>query len=297
MEEAFAEPMKWIRGLPWRLALVVAASVCLAGCASLISGVTNKFADDLSTAVLGSTDFDVVADGLPAYLLLVDALVEGNPKDASMLNTAAMLNGSYATGFVADGARKQRFSSKAKDLALRASCLRDKIFCGLALAPFAEFDQAVRGVSRDHIDYMYILASSWAGWIQAHADDFRAVAELPRAQALMAQVIELDPAYADGSPYIYMGVFATFLPAALGGQPDVGRDNFEQAIEISGGRNLYAKAMMAEMYARAVFDRELHDRLIAEVLAADPSAADLTLQNVIAQDLARQLKDSADDFF
>ena len=113
----------------------------------------------------------------------------------------------------------------------------------------------------------------------------------------MERVIQLDSAYAKGSPYIYMGVFATFLPAALGGEPEVGREQFERAIEISDGQNLYAKSMMAEMYARAIFDRKLHDRLVTEVLEEDPDAGELTLQNVVAQKLALQLKESADDYF
>ena len=266
-------------------------------CSAIISGFTNSIADDLASAVLGSSDFGVVEEGLPAYLLLVDALIEGSPEDASLLNTAAMLNGSYAAGFVAEESRRKHFATKGKQLALQASCRHIVVFCDLVEATFVEFKDKVDGVSIRDIEYVYILASNWAGWIQAHSDDYLAIAELPKAKYLMERVIQLDPTYANGSPFIYMGVFATFLPAALGGEPEVGRENFERAIEISQGENLYAKSMMAELYARAIFDRELHDRLVAEVLGTDPIAGDLTLQNVVAQKLALQLKESADEFF
>ena len=270
---------------------------CLTGCAAIVSGVTNKLADDLSSAILGSPDAGVVSDGLPAYLLLIDALVEGSPDDPAILNTAALLNGSYATAFVADEARQKYFATKAKELALRASCHHRRDFCSVLDMDYDDFVSLVDDVSIKDIEYVYVLASNWAGWIQSHADDFRAVAELARAKALMTRVIELDANHADGSPFIYMGVFATFLPAALGGEPEVGRQNFQRAIEISEGKNLYARVMMAEMYARAMFDRELHDRLLHEVIDADPEAGELTLQNVIAQDLAKQLLESADEFF
>ena len=254
-------------------------------------------AEDLSAAVLGSPDFGVVAEGLPAYLLLVDALVEGNPNDAVLLNTAAMLNGSYAAGFVEDQSRREYFATKAKRLALRASCEHRAAFCEVLGASFTRFKEIVDDASPRDIEYLYNLASSWSGWVQVHSSDYLAIAELPRAKYLMERVIQLDSTYAKGSPYIYMGVFATFLPAALGGEPEVGRRNFERAIEISAGSNLYAKSMMAEMYARAIFDRELHDQLVKEVLETDPEAGDLTLQNVVAQQHALQLKESADDYF
>jgi hypothetical protein len=83
----------------------------------------------------------------------------------------------------------------------------------------------------------------------------------------------------------------------MGGRPDEARDHFEQAIELSGGRDLSAKVEYARGYARMLYDRELHDRLLAEVLEADPYAEGLTLSNVLAQDDARALLQDADDYF
>ncbi len=289
--------MKGISTICVQVVLTVAMTALTASCGSIISGVTNGIASDLSDVVLESTDIQVVAEALPAYLLLVDALIESNPNDANMLNTAAMLNAAYATAFVSEEPRQKHFASKAKRLALQATCRHQSLFCDLNEINFDSFQSIVASAALRDIDYLYVLASSWASWIQTHADDYAALAELLRAKLLMARVIELDATHGYGSPYIYMGVFATFLPAALGGEPEVGRAYFERAIDISQGTNLYAKTLMAEMYARAIFDRQLHDQLIEEVLTANPVAAGLTLQNVIAQKLAAQLKESADDFF
>ena len=73
--------------------------------------------------------------------------------------------------------------------------------------------------------------------------------------------------------------------------------DFEKAIELSGGRDLSAKVEFARGYARLVYDRELHDRLLNEVLSAQPRQEGLTLFNTLAQSEARQLLDSADDYF
>ncbi len=56
-------------------------------------------------------------------------------------------------------------------------------------------------------------------------------------------------------------------PEAIGGKPEQGRAYFEKAISQSAGHNLYAKTLMAEYYARLMFDQALHDRLLDEVLA------------------------------
>jgi len=74
-------------------------------------------------------------------------------------------------------------------------------------------------------------------------------------------------------------------------------EHFEQAIELSGGRDLMAKVLLASEYARMAFDRDLHDRLCREVLGASPEAPGLTLSNTLAQERAQRLLDSSDDYF
>ena len=280
-----------------RCGVIVSLSALSVSCASLISGVTTKLGEDLATTILQSEDFQVVATGLPSYLLFVDAMVESNPDDPGLLRTAALLNGAYATAFIQEEDRQRLFTLKGKQLALRAICLHRSYYCELKTSDYDEFVKIVAMSAKEDIDYLYVLATNWAGWIQANADDFAAVAELSRAKLLVEKVIELDPNHAEGSPYIYMGVFALLLPAELGGEPEVGRAHLENAYEISDGRNLYAKVLLASMYARGIFNRALHDQLVDEVLAADPVAGDLTMQNILAQQLARELRDTAYDFF
>ena len=87
------------------------------------------------------------------------------------------------------------------------------------------------------------------------------------------------------------------LPEPVGGKPEVGKAYYQQAIDASEGRNLYAKTLMAEFHARLVFDQELHDRLLNEVLAADPKAPRYTLMNTLAQARAKALLESGKDYF
>ena len=79
----------------------------LQGCASLVGSVTQNFANDLGTAILESDDPDMVRDGAPAYLILIDSLLAGNPQNASLLEQSAELHSAYAGAFVAEPERRK----------------------------------------------------------------------------------------------------------------------------------------------------------------------------------------------
>ena len=72
----------------------------VAGCASVISSFTQGFAESLSEAILNNDDLQMVRDGAPSYLILVDSLVARSPDDAYMLQQSAMLHSAYAAAFV-----------------------------------------------------------------------------------------------------------------------------------------------------------------------------------------------------
>ena len=76
-----------------------------------------------------------------------------------------------------------------------------------------------------------------------------------------------------------------------------GLAHFERAMSLSGGYNLSIMVDFAKYYARTLYDRDLHDQLLNEVLAADPVYTGYTLFNTLAQDEAKDLLASADDYF
>ena len=280
--------------------LVLMCLLGLNGCASIVEKASDKFSSDLGQAVLNDDDPATVRDGLPAYLLLLDSLIEGQStsdrKNVPTLLAAARLNGAYAGNFTGDDkARAQRLSNKAFDYARRATCLQDAALC-------AALDKDVDGFAAvvkvdGNIDLMYGLASAWAGYLQSHSDDWGAVADLPKLEVLLNRVVALDPQYDHGQAWMVLGVLNSVRPEAVGGKPELGRSYFEKAVQISGGKNLYAKTLEAEFYARLVFNQELHDKLLNEVLAADPKAPGLTLINTLAQERAKKLLASGKDYF
>jgi hypothetical protein len=275
----------------------IALCVALGGCANLVGRVTSGLAADLSATILDSEDPALVRDGAPAYLILLDALLRDGGENADLLRGAASLNSAYATAFLTDEKRAKAFADKAFDFAFRAACLDIAWMCDARKLPFDELDRRIQGLEARDVPAAYALATAWAGWIQAHSADYSAIADLGRVKPLMARVLELDEAHDHGGPHLYMGVFETVIPPAVGGRPEIGREHFERAQAIAGGRHLMAKVLLAENYARVVFDRELHDRVLREVLAAEIRAPGLTLMNAIAQQQAQGLLESADEYF
>lgn len=280
-----------------RCLLMLFCAALSAGCSALMSSATNRLTDNLSHAVLNNNDPATVAAGAPAYLLMLDSLLESDPDNESLLRAAAALYAAYSNVFVQDKNRARILTDKSLKYALHALCVRKPGACSLREGDFQSFKQTLAGMNAGDLPSLYTLGVAWAGQIQAHSDDWNAVAEISRVETLMKQVTELDETYQDGSAYLYRASLATFLPPALGGKPDEGRKYFERALELSGNKNLMAKVVYARQYARLVFDRALHDRLLQEVLKADPAVPGYVLSNTLAQQQAKELLDSAEDYF
>ncbi|MCF6300751.1 MAG: TRAP transporter TatT component family protein [Proteobacteria bacterium] len=258
----------------------------------------HRIPDDMGYGVLNNDDLITVRDGLPTYLLLIDGGLITYPDSKSLLLTSASLNSAYSGVFVENELRKLKMTDKAFSHAQRAMCLYQKTACNIKSAPFDGFEKIVMTFTKEKdLPYLYALASSWTSYIELTSDDYNSIAELGRVEMLMKQVVKIDETYQTGMPMVYLGVLNSLIPPALGGKPEIAKDYFERAIAISAGKNLIAKVLYAEKYARLMFEQELHDRLLNEVLATKSAAHGLTLQNEYAKVQAQILLDDSADYF
>ena len=271
--------------------------ISLPGCASLVSNAASGFADNLTSAVLNQDDPATVRDGAPAYLLLLDSLIEGNPDSPDILAAAAQLYASYGAVFAREPERAARLTQRARGHGARALCLSFKASCQWQDVDYQAFVDSLSGLKPKHADYVLAYGVASLAYIRTHSDDWNALAELPHMEALLNRYLEIgEPSHA-GAVYTYLGVLLTLRPPALGGEPEKGREYFERAIEATNGEDLSVKVEYARGYARLMYERELHDRLLREVLAANAVSDGYTLTNVLAQRDAVELLSSADDYF
>ncbi|MCK6370442.1 MAG: TRAP transporter TatT component family protein [Gammaproteobacteria bacterium] len=277
--------------------LVAGALLLLAGCAALGGAAAGQFADGLTLAILESDDPDLVREGTPAYLLLLDALVNSDPDNPRYLGAAAQLYAAYGIAFVADEERARTLTSRARDYGARAVCAADRDSCGLDSLDYDGFSRAVDSLGARDAEALYSYAVASLAYIRAHSSDWTAVAALPKIEYALQHLLIFEDQPRLVNVNMYLGVLNTLRPEALGGQPQQGQAYFEKADELSGGRNLAVKVEYARGYARLVYDRELHDKLLNEVLSLPTKGPGLTLFNTLAKRQARDLLDSADDYF
>ncbi len=277
--------------------LLLFLMIGLSACASLMTSATNGLAQSLSSAILNQDDPETVRDGAPAYLLMLDSFVESSPGDIATLRSAAELYAAYGIVFVEDANRAQRLTTRSRNYGRQALCVSNQIVCNAWELPYEDFSNLLDQLEKSDTAALYTVGLTWLAYIQAHREDWSALAELPSAEAVLIRVRDLDEAFKASDVEHYLGVMNTLRPPALGGKFDIGRAHFEKAIELSNGNDLSIKVDFASYYARTLYDRELHDQLLNDVLEANPVQAGMTLFNTLAQRDARALLESADDYF
>lgn len=282
-----------------RNALVVLLAMLgsLSGCAGLITSAASGLADNLATAIEDQEDPDLVREAIPSYLLLLDSLARSSPDDAAILGAAAELYAVYGVAFVDDQARAKTLTERARQYGADAICAAKAATCELDSMDFDAYVATINGIETKHADALYSYAISSLAFIQSHSDDYNALAALPKIEAALERLLAAGDGDNRGAVNMYLGVLNTLRPPALGGRPEVGREYFERAIELTDGRDLSVKVEFARGYARLVYDRELHDKLLNEVLNSTVKQPGLTLVNSLARRQAEELLASAEEYF
>ncbi|MDH5386835.1 MAG: TRAP transporter TatT component family protein [Gammaproteobacteria bacterium] len=269
----------------------------LTACGSLISSAKKEFAEDLSATILAHDEPETVKQAIPTYLILVSSLIRGDQENVDLLISGSRLYGSYASVFVEDTGRKMILAQRSFDYAEQAVCLKMPKACTAKTMSYHAFEQAIKNFKKEDAATLFAYGSAWLGLIQANSADWNAVAELPKAKAIITKVLALDESISNGDAHLYMGVMESLLPPAMGGKPENAKKHFERALKISKRKNLMALLMYAEKYARLLFNRELHDSLLTELLAVDVRKSKTLLIDIIARTKAKELLADADDYF
>jgi len=280
-----------------RLTITTLVLLLLGGCASVMQTATNDMAANLSTAIMNQDDPETVRDGAPAYLLLLDSFIAGSPDNASMLSAAAELYAAYGVIFVQEPERADRLTERALSYAQKALCVSNKAACGIQGLSFQEFEAVLDKLGKKDAPSLFTYGLTSIAYIKVHSDDWGAMTRLPHVESALNRVLALDAGYKTVQVEHFLAVLNTIRPPALGGDFEAGKTHYERALELSGGKDLSIYVDYARYYARTLYDRELHDKLLNEVLSADPHQDGYTLFNTLAQREARQLLDSADDYF
>lgn len=279
-----------------RLFILLAVTM-LSSCGFIIDGQVNKFTDSLNRTVLNFEDPETVAQAVPTLLIISENFASADDASAESQLSASRLYGAYSGAFVKEPTRQAKLSKKSFEYAVSGACKTDKKWCDINQFDNEQFDELTSNLNGKDVELSYALGVAWLGYIQTHSNDWAIVAGMPKAKTLLEHVVKHDEGFDNAGAHLYLGALASSIPPALGGKPEVAKNHFERAIELTDGKNLLVKVEYARRYARSIFDKELHHQLLQDVLKSDPKVEGLTLMNSWAVEQAKQLLADEDNYF
>lgn len=254
---------------------------------------------DVAQAAARQTDPTVVREGTPAYLMLLDGLLEAYPENRDLLVAGCKAYASYASLFLGDDQPRpaEAVYDKARRYGFHALDHRGD-FARAAAGDLQDFRQFLQKYDRSDVPALFCTASAWIGWIGSNPTRVEALGDLPVLEATLQRLIELDERYYYGGPRLLMGVYLAATAGALGGDMTPSREQFDRAFALGSGDSLGARVLYAQYYAAGIKDRELFVKTLKDVLAAPPDTIpEFTLSNIVAKEKARKLLDRREEIF
>ncbi len=268
------------------LALIAAIGGCGIARDVAVSASTDII-QDLVVSIRRQPDPELVRQGLPAVMLVIDGLLASSPEDPDLLLAATNAYVGYCQAFLvdeADGARAVKLYARAREYGLRL--LRQRFFFAAAFdKSIEEYLQALDRFTIEDVPHLHAAATAWLGWIIADPESMKALAELPRALALTDRVLALDESYGDGSSHLVFAILLAVQPRGAGQDLVRSKRHFERAIELAGPGNLLPQVLYAEYYGKATLDDGFFARMLTQVLDVDPT---LYPENRLLNEIARQ---------
>jgi hypothetical protein len=254
--------------------------------------------EDVAIASSKQSDLKTIQEGTPAYLMLMDGMIEAWPDNERILIAAARGYASYVSllGEDQDKEYAKLLLGKGKRYALRSLELR-----GLKdplQRPPDQFREDLKVLGKKDVPYLFWSATCWANWIHLNLDSIEALAELPRVEWIMQRVLDLDEGFYYGGPHLFMGVLLASKPGIAGGDLQKAKAHFLRAFDLGQGKFLMAYIYYADAYARKVLDKALFTSTLQFVLGAPVDRTpELTLLNTVAKKKAQELLGRAGEYF
>ncbi|MBA4419231.1 MAG: hypothetical protein C0392_15205 [Syntrophus sp. (in: bacteria)] len=272
----------------------------LTGCLpnkKLTVAATGILLEGVAKSAFKQSDLKLVREGIPAYLMLMDGMIESVPDNDQLLITAAQTYSSFASTFMeeTDPEYAKLLYRRARNYSLRSLELRG--IKSPAESLFDDFKESVKGCNSKDVPYLFWAATSWGNWIKLNLDSMEALAELPRVELMMKKVLELDEGFYYGGPHIFMGIWFASWPKDAGGDLKKAQKHFQRALEIGQGKFLMTYVYYANFYARQAPDKDLFVSTLQKVLDTPADIApEVTLLNTVARKKAADLLSRKEEF-
>lgn len=290
------------------LACLVATTLGACDLGAFTVDTTTKVLARAQPSLKRESDWDLAARGLPGTLKTIEGFWTVNPNKEL---TGILMEGfcQYGTGFVEDefeqaeakkdfdgmeyhAARATKMYLRCTNYALMllGSYWQENIF-----GESETIAKMVKGASAKQRTPMMWAALGIASAVNMNKDRVDMVAQLPTAKLILERVLEFDAKSPPDDPmltalpHLALGMIASALPPAMGGDPPKATAEFKKALEITGDKFLLARVFMARKVGVLTQDRTLFHTELMKVLATAPSIwPEQRLANEIAHRRARR---------
>lgn len=276
--------------IPLQSACVPSKKMTVVSAASLLEEVAKSSSKQ--------SDLRMIREGMPAYLMLMDGMIEAWPDNEQLLISAARCYSSFASAFVGDQdkAYANLLYKKGLEYALRS--LEKRGFKRPLQRPFDDFEEGLKKLGKEDVPYIFWAAACWGNWISLNLDSMEAMAELPRVELMMRRVLEMDEGFYYGGPHLFMGIWFASRPPVSGGDLQKARGHFLKAIDLGQGKFLMAYVYYANYYARRVLDKDLFISTLKKVVETPLDISpELTLLNTVAKEKAKEMLARVEEYF
>ena len=260
-------------------------------------------------------DLEVAEQASLSNLKMLEGLLEVTPKNADLLLLTSSSFARYAFGFIEERAeiaeekydieerdklirRAVDFYERAQVYGLRAIAQSRSKFPEIVEQDLEKLSVELKSLEKKHAPALFWTAYAWGNMINLQQDSPARLAQLPKVQLIMQRVLELDESFFFGGAHLFYGVYYGGLPEMLGGDLSKAKQHLERAIEVSDGRYLMSKFLLARYYAVPAQDRGLFERTLREIISAPPDLLpEQRLANELAKRRAKRLLEREDRLF
>lgn len=275
----------------FKSALLLFSAFTLTSCGGLL---TDRLMSPVVDNLQKQTDVELVCEGAPSFLLMLDSMTAADPDDEAMLINAAK---SY-TGYIAALNTCTPGSDRLNALGEKGGMYGKRLLSHYINLDGNQqkLDKSLAELDTDDVPGVFWGSVSWLGWIQQQDGSPESIIGINIIKKVMERILALDPSYQDAGAHLFMGSYLASIPTMFGGNPDLAKSHFDQALEMTDRQSLMIHVAYAEKYCRATMNKELHNSLLQEVADFPLDAAPgKILSNQIAKRQAEKLLE--DDFF
>lgn len=296
------------------LILILLVSLLSMGCLKKIA--LKKMAGALTaeggTVFTGDNDPQLIADALPFALKTYESLLEALPNDFNLLLTTGKAFCMYAYAFIhfpADTISDIRIDHKndqlirAKKMYLRARgylfrALEEKHPGITTLLKEDKTDSALTYLTIEDSSLIYWTGAAWMGAFTTDKFDMSLAVDMPKAVALMNQLLSLNETYGNGSVHDFFISYYGSMPESMGGSEEKSREHFKRSVELSKGETAGPYVSLATSVCVSKQYVDEFKELLTKALAinVDKNVSN-RLANILSQRKAQWLLDHIDDFF